>query len=268
MNLDVGEVGTAETGVAGDRWAVTVVGESYTVTGLLVTAVEAVWTQIRRRHPAVPDVVVTLGCGSSRPGSVTLGAFAPNRWVQGEVDVHELFIGGEGLADGPVELLGTLLHEAAHGMAATRGVKDTSRQGRWHNDRFRELAAELGLDITKDDRIGWSLTTIPAATRDRYRREIEQLGHALVAHRRREPHAARGGGKPSNNGVAAECGCGRRIRVAKTVYQVAPIVCGACGQPSQSTISDPTTNPKPQRPCQFSAWYERCRTPRLGVTDR
>jgi hypothetical protein len=35
------------------------------------------------------------------------------------------------------------VHEAAHGLANTRGVKDTSRQGRYHNKRFRALAEEL-----------------------------------------------------------------------------------------------------------------------------
>lgn len=38
-------------------------------------------------------------------------------------------MGGEGLARGPVEVLGTLLHEAAHAVAHVRGIKDTSLPG-------------------------------------------------------------------------------------------------------------------------------------------
>lgn len=34
-------------------------------------------------------------------------------------------------------------------MASTRGIQDTSRQGRFHNAWFRALAKELGLDVAK-----------------------------------------------------------------------------------------------------------------------
>jgi len=54
---------------------------------------------------------------------------------------------GKACAGVPRDVLGTLLHEAAHGMAATRQIKDTSRQGRYHNRRFAELAAELGITV-------------------------------------------------------------------------------------------------------------------------
>ena len=55
-------------------------------------------------------------------------------------------ISGEGLRRSPREVLGTLLHEAAHALAHARGIKDTSRQGRYHNKHFKTLAEELGLD--------------------------------------------------------------------------------------------------------------------------
>jgi hypothetical protein len=42
-------------------------------------------------------------------------------------------------------VLDTELHEAAHGLAAARGIQDTSRQGRYRNARYRGLAEELGL---------------------------------------------------------------------------------------------------------------------------
>ncbi len=34
---------------------------------------------------------------------------------------------------GAADVLGTLLHETAHALAHVRDIKDTSRQGRWHN---------------------------------------------------------------------------------------------------------------------------------------
>ncbi|MEU6587029.1 hypothetical protein [Nocardia sp. NPDC046763] len=202
--------------------------DSDTITGLLVNALENTWAAIRARHPDVPDVVLTVGAGSTGTSEMTLGHFAPNRWIRGEYELHELFVGGEGLQRGAADVLGTLLHEAAHGIAITRGIKDTSRQGRWHNERFRALGEELGLTLAHHDKIGWSVTTVPDRTREIYRDELEELAFVLVAYRRCEPNR-RGGRKSNNNGLSAECDCGRKIRVSKSVMEGGPIYCGKCG---------------------------------------
>ncbi|AYF78557.1 hypothetical protein D7D52_37385 [Nocardia yunnanensis] len=69
---------------------------------------------------------------------------------------------------------------------------------------------------------------MPDQTRELYRDELEDLTFALVAYRRREPNR-KGGRKSNNNGLAAECDCGRKIRVSKSVLKTAPIYCGSCG---------------------------------------
>ena len=79
----------------------------------------------------------------------------------GPVRLPEVFVGGEGLVRGAADVLGTLLHEAAHALAHVRDIKDTSRQGRWHNARFKALAEEVGIEVAKDPRSGWSPTTLP-----------------------------------------------------------------------------------------------------------
>jgi hypothetical protein len=142
---------------------------------------------------------------------------------------HEVLIGGEGLHRGPLEVLGTLLHEAAHGLAQARGVQDTSRQGRYHNRRYAQLARELGLDVSSVKPIGWSATTVPEPTAAAFAGQLEELTAALVLWRRQEHRL--GTGTRSRNLLAAACGCGRRIRVAKATLAEAPIVCGACEQP-------------------------------------
>ena len=174
--------------------------EPETPASRLVVAIEAVWAEIRRRHPDVPPVIVTVGAGSigARPGTLRLGHYASARWRPatraGETPaVAELFIAGEGLAHGPVEVLGTLLHEAAHGVATTRAVKDTSRAGAYHNKRYRALAAELGLQIDRHPTIGWSTTTVPAATAAAYTAQVEQLRAAIAHVRESEHHARRAG---------------------------------------------------------------------------
>ena len=50
------------------------------------------------------------------------------------------------------EVLATLLHEAAHALAHARGSKDTSRQGRYHNTKFKNCAEEVGLTVEHDDK--------------------------------------------------------------------------------------------------------------------
>ena len=207
-----------------------------TISPRLVTALDRTWAAIMARHPDVPAVVIALGSGSGNGRRLKLGHFAPDRWQRGGGRMPELFVGGEGLAKGARDVLGTLLHEAAHGVATARGIQDTSRQGRFHNTRYRALAEELGLAVAKADSIGWSDTTVPDATAALYRPELRRLDEALVAWRHADGHG-RGGRASNNNGVAARCSCGRRIRVAESVLEAGPITCGLCGTDFEAVAS-------------------------------
>lgn len=192
----------------------------------MVAALEQAWNAIRARHGDVPPAVVVLGAGSigAPAGMLRLGHFAATRWNTNDAAdferLAEVFVGGEGLVGGPVDVLATLLHEAAHAIAHVRGIGDTSRQGRWHNARFKALAEEVGIE-----------------------------GHALRLPRMPEA-VRRGGRKSSNNATACVCGCGRRIRVAPTVFAVGPITCGLCSadfEPAEpSAVSVPSALPFPR----------------------
>src|SRR6266542_4043035 len=70
----------------------------------LVATLERTWTAIQHHHPDLPDVVIITGAGAGRV------------------------------------VLATMLHEAGHGLAAARNLKDTSRQGRYHNAKYKALA--------------------------------------------------------------------------------------------------------------------------------
>lgn len=206
----------------------------------MVAALESAWAAIRARNPELPPVVIVLGAGSGERGGLRLGHFAALRWGPTDVgtedegdhadrsaaELAEVFVGGEGLARGAVDVLGTLLHEAAHALAHVRGVQDTSRQGRWHNARFKAIAEDLGIAVEKDPRLGWSPTSVPDTTRDIYAGAIAELARALRMRRTSEPGGA---GKPKKPGTpACVCPCGRRIRVAVSVREAGPIVCGVC----------------------------------------
>ena len=107
-------------------------------------------------------MIATARAGTG--AGLLLGHIAPERWQParhpGEL-VHELLIGGEGLARGAADVFTTLAHEAAHALAITRQIADTSRDGRYHNQRYKQLAHELGLHVQHDVQQGWSTTSLP-----------------------------------------------------------------------------------------------------------
>ena len=119
----------------------------------LVAALEHAWSAIRTHHPHVPQVVIVVASGSDpRSRRLNLGLFAAGRWQltspDQPTDRPEVLVSGEALQRGPIDVLGTLLHEADHGLAHARKVSDTSRQGRYHNRRhYATPAAELGLQV-------------------------------------------------------------------------------------------------------------------------
>jgi hypothetical protein len=195
---------------------------------LLVAALEHAWQTIRTRHPDVPEAVLVVASGSEGK-RLNLGHFAPHRWQVAGADRHEVLVGGEGLHRGSLEVLGTLLHEAAHGLAQARGVQDTSRQGRYHNRRYATLARELGLEVASVKPIGWSATTVPEQTAAGYAGPLEELQVALVLWRRQEHRI--GTGTRSRNLLACCCPCGRKLRASRTTLAEAPILCGLCAQP-------------------------------------
>jgi hypothetical protein len=193
---------------------------------MVVAALERAWEQIRAHHPQVPQVVVIVASGGETTrGLFKWGHFAAGRWNVAGSNRPEVLVGGEGLQRPAREVLGTLLHEAAHGLAHARRIRDTSRQGRYHNRRYADLAVELGLHVDHDQRIGWSITRLDDAT-TRYATTLADVEAALLLWRHADNPRARI--TRSRNLLACACGCGRRIRVARSVLEQAPIVCGAC----------------------------------------
>jgi hypothetical protein len=202
----------------------------------LVAALEHAWTAIRSHHPDVPQVVIVVRLRqrppepAAEPGPLRrrpLATHQPRR----PTNRAEVLVSGEGLQRGPVDVLGTLLHEAAHGLAYARKIGDTSRQGRYHNRRYATLARELGLEVGHVQPIGWSSTSVPEPTTARYADVLAELAEALVLWRCAE-QAPAGPGR-SRNALACSCACGRRIRVARSVLELTPILCGACAHPFQ-----------------------------------
>jgi hypothetical protein len=78
----------------------------------------------------------------------------------------------------------------------------------------------------------------PDPTAVRYVKTLTELTAALVLWRRAEQASTTGPGR-SRNALACSCGSGRRIRVARSVLELAPIVCAGCAQPFEPEDDEP-----------------------------
>ena len=175
-------------------------------------------------------------------------------------------ISGEGLARTPQEVLGTLLHEAAHAVNHVRGVKDCSRS-QYHNERFRVAAEELGLSVQRVPNYGWASTTLPKETAERYRLDVACL-HTVLIHRRKaaSPPATPTGGDtpttsddedaPRSRHLKATCACSPPyvIRASRKTLGATTIRCetftvripcvNGCGSSPKSTTTSSAVRPE------------------------
>lgn len=79
-------------------------------------------------------------------------------WHSTEIATHELNLSADYL-NRPIEnIVATLIHEACHLYAMQNDIKDTSNNGVYHNKRFKELAEDRGLEISRHEKYGWTIT--------------------------------------------------------------------------------------------------------------
>ncbi len=165
-----------------------------TIGSTIISALETSYLSIRTKHSDLPsNVVFILGNGAKGKGSLKLGHWHQDHWAaregtEGPDRTHELLITGECLARGARQTMQTLVHEAAHALATVRDIKDTSRQNRYHNGRFRTLAEELGMEWPTDDdggkrspdsTLGFSCMELTDTTVSSYSDDIERLDDAI-----------------------------------------------------------------------------------------
>jgi hypothetical protein len=201
----------------------------------VIQALEYTWIAIRKHHDEIPHAVVVVASGSEGRRKVW-GHHATCRWHHDGEDLTEIMVSGEGLQRGPEPVLATMLHEGAHALADARSIQDTSRQGRYHNARFKALAIELGITVEKDSTIGWSVTTLGELGATRYAKQLAAIEKSLTLYRNGSmlpTVRGTGGARRSSNYVPAVCSCEpqRVIRLAPSSFELAPVLCGLCEEP-------------------------------------
>jgi len=218
--------------------------QAWEVISHVVVALENAYAELRRRWHELPPVVITVFYDRHRS---VRGYFWDGQWRSAaNPTLPELHIDSTILGDPPEAILKTLVHEAAHALAKARSVTDTSREGRYHNQRFADLAREMGLEVTRDPLIGYRtpalqpvwltgayaplVQVIAAASRRLWQDDrFAGLSSAGSLRGANVTPAAKSG--PKGRLIKAVCRCSppRIIRVARSTLEAAPIQCAACG---------------------------------------
>ncbi len=86
----------------------------------------------------------------------TMGWFAENRWQKNKKEIGEITLCAEHLKNNPIE---TLIHETVHYINSCEKIEDCNNSG-YHNKHFKLRAENYGLNVEKDGRHGWGLTSL------------------------------------------------------------------------------------------------------------
>jgi len=138
----------------------------------------------------------------------------------------EVFVATEMIAAGANEMFKVLLHEAVHAIAQARGIKDTSRQGRYHNARFRLLAKEAGLEPEpRNPVIGFSPATLTATAAQEYETALGELSAALAGQAGPQDRAAAAAAR----GPVCQCGAWVPMTRRRIEPVAGTVMCRMCG---------------------------------------
>jgi hypothetical protein len=195
----------------------------------IVKAMEHVYTAVSKHHPELNELHTVMFTVYIDQRGAKRGHYWYNAWhektEEGQVqqDRDEVYINSDILVEGAESVMRTILHEACHGLARARGIKDTSSGGRYHNKRFKAIAEEVGLSVQKSKH-GWSTPGLSDAAKARYANEMAVLEGVLKYYQFRTPKKSR-----NCRLVKAVCDCGRIIRLSRKVFEEGDIVCDLCG---------------------------------------
>ena len=204
-------------------------------------ALEKLFRQLNDRFfdGEIETPIITIQASSRSYAHVSVDKIST---VDGQEARRELNLSATYLQRDVSEISASLLHECCHLYAMQNGIKDTSRNGSYHNKRFKEIAESHGIIVSYDPRIGWSptepsdeliewLCDIDIEDIRINRGNIEELARITGT----------GGAEPApvappkvtttgrrGNSIRWICpGCGAIVRSTKQVN----IICGDCGVP-------------------------------------
>lgn len=199
--------------------------------GPLLQALDVAWTHIREHVPGLPPARITI---TPTPPPAKHDQI---RWVREDETVTGLVVSADTLRSGAESVLEYILHEAAHVLCWTRGVRDTTSRGVYHTGKFLDAAKEVGLSWPsqkdRDDHRGYSAVVVSPGTLERYADDVAALESAIplvLPHLTIPDSPSRP--RPANR-LYLLCACDepRRIQISPTVAARGPVICGVCEKP-------------------------------------
>lgn len=194
---------------------------------------EIAWQAVQAKHGDVRDAVIVVYL---HPKNDRRGHWAPESWTVASDDtennqpehIDEVHISSHILAQGARSIMETVVHEAAHSAARARGIKDVSRQGRWHNKRFAAIAEEFGLMVERDAKIGHRTPDLTDEAVSEYQESIMWIKEATgdlfqVVTPSNKPT------RPANTVKLVCPDCGRYFRIGRKQLELGPLACVPCG---------------------------------------
>jgi hypothetical protein len=148
-------------------------------------------------------------------------------WSNGEESFHEIAFNLEHFTS-PEDLLSTLLHEVAHSLNFSNGIKDTSAN-QYHNGKFKTQAEALGLkteEIMKGK--GHHATTLTEFGAKRWSKALRLIAQAMELTALSNEGAAKPKGRNTNL-IKATCECENVIRLSRTVLEIG-VTCNGCDE--------------------------------------
>ncbi|MFB7090804.1 hypothetical protein [Streptomyces sp. NPDC056296] len=199
---------------------------------VIISAIETAWREIRRRFTDI-SVTVPPTVGAQDPTKCA-ALRTGRRFVRDGHLTMELQISSGTLGLGGRPMMEGLLHHAAHGLALTRGVGDTSSAGRWHNRQYGRLAREVGL--TPPARAAKVVGLAHCPLSDTAAATWAEVISALNAAAAVQLEAAVESAVPPRTGRAGYrfpiiCACApvpRRQHVTPFFFWRGPLLCGLC----------------------------------------
>lgn len=235
---------------------------SPTLSAKMHAALADLYGGIQKRHPdrtengkTVPglpaQIIITVGDGGNKFGGLTTIGL----WKDPETGgvVAQVMLAAQTVAHGPRAILEIFLHESAHLLATTRGIKDCSASGnQYHNEKFKALSVEMGLTppAQKHKTRGWTAARLGDETAEEYREELKALEAAALSDLAGTGHAAPEDDDPADE---AEGGGGDAgDETAPTAKKRFKVTC-ECGDPEDPDGYHDMTPRMYTRAAQFCA---------------
>ena len=133
----------------------------------LEVADSILYKKLIRTNRKRPRVVIAVASRRKR----SFGWYSPNRWGEKRQAIDEIAILPETTSGGVHETSNTLVHELAHYVNEALKIKDTCRERRYHNMRFKRMAEKLGLEVQQVRTYGFAETTLS----DKLHKQVDTL---------------------------------------------------------------------------------------------